>query len=245
MDVSPELRKVLDSVTGKRARIVIDHILRYGHITTEELTKTYGYQHPPRAARDVRDHGVPLETFSVQSSDGRRIGAYRFGEMRSIDSDRYAGRAALPKKLKDRLSIEQGSVCAICRTEMDVRYLQIDHRVPYAVAGEVQFDPTDVQVREFMLLCGSCNRNKSWSCEHCENFEGLSDETVCQCCYWASPDAYSHIALVEARRLSITWGGGDVEMYDVLRAAAEEAGMELADYAKSIIKASIQREDIG
>lgn len=42
------------SVTAKRPRIVIDHILKHGHITTEELKTEYGYDHPPRAARDVR-----------------------------------------------------------------------------------------------------------------------------------------------------------------------------------------------
>jgi len=74
--ISPVLKRLLDSVTGKRPRTVIDHILEHGHVTTEQLTSLYGYQHPPRAARDVRDHGVPLETFRVKSSDGRTIGAY-------------------------------------------------------------------------------------------------------------------------------------------------------------------------
>ena len=36
------------SVTAKRPRTVIDHILQYGYITTEELKEKYGYNHPPR-----------------------------------------------------------------------------------------------------------------------------------------------------------------------------------------------------
>jgi hypothetical protein len=49
----------LKAVTNKRARIVIDHILEHGFITTEELETQYGYKHPPRAARDVRGQGIP------------------------------------------------------------------------------------------------------------------------------------------------------------------------------------------
>ena len=47
--------KLAESITNKRAKIVIDHILKHGFITTEDLEKTYGYNHPPRAARDVRE----------------------------------------------------------------------------------------------------------------------------------------------------------------------------------------------
>ncbi len=47
------------SVTAKRPKTVVDHILEHGSITTEELKEKYGYNHPPRAARDVREHGIP------------------------------------------------------------------------------------------------------------------------------------------------------------------------------------------
>ena len=59
------------SVTDKRPKTVIDHILTHGHITTDELKSQYGYNHPPRAARDVRERGIPLETFRVVGPDGR------------------------------------------------------------------------------------------------------------------------------------------------------------------------------
>jgi hypothetical protein len=63
----------LESITAKRAKTVIDHILKHGHITTEQLKDLYGYDHPPRAARDVREQGIPLETFRVSGSQGRSI----------------------------------------------------------------------------------------------------------------------------------------------------------------------------
>lgn len=44
----------LATIQGKRSRVVIDHILKHGFITTEELETLYGYGHPPRAIRDVR-----------------------------------------------------------------------------------------------------------------------------------------------------------------------------------------------
>ena len=60
-----EFLEYVQSITNKRAKIVIDHILAHGFITTEDLEKTYGYNHPPRAARDVREAGTPLETFKI------------------------------------------------------------------------------------------------------------------------------------------------------------------------------------
>ena len=48
----------LNAITEKRPSTVIQHILKYGFITTEELKGKYGYEHAPRAARDVRERGV-------------------------------------------------------------------------------------------------------------------------------------------------------------------------------------------
>ena len=57
--------KLLRSVKAKRPRTVIAHILEHGQITTEELKDIYGYNHPPRAIRDVREQGIPIITFCV------------------------------------------------------------------------------------------------------------------------------------------------------------------------------------
>jgi transcription initiation factor IIE alpha subunit len=45
-----ELRKLL-KFASKRARRIVEHILKHGQVTTDELRELYGYQHPPRAAR--------------------------------------------------------------------------------------------------------------------------------------------------------------------------------------------------
>jgi len=57
---SDEFMELLNSVEAKRPRTVIQHILQHGFITSQELKDLYGYNHPPRAVRDVREHGVPL-----------------------------------------------------------------------------------------------------------------------------------------------------------------------------------------
>ena len=48
-----EFLERLRAIKSKRPKTVIDHILKHGFITTEELEQKYGYKHPPRAARDV------------------------------------------------------------------------------------------------------------------------------------------------------------------------------------------------
>ena len=62
---------LLNSITAKRPATVIKHILDHGFITSQELKDVYGYNHPPRAVRDVREQGIPVETFRVEGNDGR------------------------------------------------------------------------------------------------------------------------------------------------------------------------------
>jgi DeoR/GlpR family transcriptional regulator of sugar metabolism len=40
------LRSVL-ARASERARRLVEHILQYGQVTTEELRDLYGYDHPP------------------------------------------------------------------------------------------------------------------------------------------------------------------------------------------------------
>ncbi len=60
--LSDDFMEKLNSVTNKRARFVIDKILEQGFCSTQDL-KDGGYEHAPRAARDVRELGIPLVTF--------------------------------------------------------------------------------------------------------------------------------------------------------------------------------------
>jgi hypothetical protein len=78
-NIPQEFLDRLGSISAKRARTVTDHILKYGQISTDDLKKTYGYIHPPRAIQDVRDNGIPIERFNVRDEDGKTIAAYRFG----------------------------------------------------------------------------------------------------------------------------------------------------------------------
>ena len=223
----------LMAVTNKRAKVVIEHILEHGYITTEDLEKTYGYNHPPRAARDVREQGIPLKTFRVKSSDGRSIAAYKFGNPEDIEEGRLGGRKVFAKQLKDTLYLSQKGKCAICAGNFEKRYLQIDHKVPYAIAGDVNYLDSDED--DYMLLCAGCNRAKSWSCEHCPNWETKSSP-ICAQCYWAFPDEYTHIALREVRRLDIFWDSSELEVYEQLKNAARNNFATVPDYVKIIIK---------
>ncbi len=167
----------ISTVRGKRSRIVVEHILEHGFITTEDLESTYGYKHPPRAVRDVREQGVPIETFTVQNAQGRSIAAYRFGDPSDFQRRKIGGRKMFPKAFKAQLVEKASSKCAICIEPYEERYLQIDHRVPYEIAGE-----TTDNAEEYMLLCGSCNRAKSWSCEHCPNWLERKASVICKTC---------------------------------------------------------------
>lgn len=228
-----QIKQLLKEISNKRARIVIEHIMEHGFVTTEELEKKYGYNHPPRAARDVREFGIPLETFRVKHSDGRTIAAYRFGDLTQIQMGRLQGRQTFPKKLKDALYEKQDGKCAICGGRFESRYLQVDHRVPYEVIEDI---PGKLNPNDFMLLCGPCNRAKSWSCEHCENWLSTKSPNICLTCYWGNPENYVHIALHEIRRTDIIWENEEVQTYEKLKEQAEQSQSKIPEYVKKVLK---------
>ncbi len=222
------------SVTAKRPKAVIDHILQYEFITTEDLKETYGYNHPPRAARDVREYGIPLETFRVVGSDGRKIAAYRFGDISKARFSRLSGRTGLSKQIKDELIKSYGCRCFIYLEQVNERELQIDHRVPFEVDGE-----TDLAPENFMLLCGSANRVKSWACEHCQNWIEFKDKSICLSCYWAYPENYMHIAMRQVRRIDLLWDGDEVSVYEALKQRAMSLDKAIPVFVKEIIEREI------
>jgi hypothetical protein len=231
--LSEEFIAFLKRITGKRSRVVIDHILQYGYITTEDLEITYGYNHPPRAIRDVRENGVPIETFRVKNAQGRTIAAYRFGDVTKLQYHKIGGRKTFPTKFKKQLyELAQGK-CAICNTLYEARYLQIDHRIPYEVAGTTD-DIT--RIEDYMLVCARCNRAKSWSCEHCANWQHQQDPLICKSCYWHNPTDYYHIATQPLRRVELVWLDDEIEVYDQLAKQAIEAGVAVPAYIKQALK---------
>lgn len=219
----------LNAITAKRPKTVIQHILKHGFVTTEEL-KNMGYEHAPRAARDVRELGIPLETFYVKDSNGRRIGAYRFGDpsQKQDKLSKASGRTVLSKALKKALVEKYGSKCFIYLQPMEERLLQVDHRVPYEIGGE----QNEKDIDYYMLLSPSANRAKSWTCEHCPNWE-QKDASFCVRCFWAHPENYTHIAGKEQRQIIITFTGNEIEDYNKL---IELVG---TDNAESTIKKMI------
>jgi hypothetical protein len=225
-----EFLELCRSITAKRPKTVIDHILKHGHITTEELKAKYGYNHPPRAARDVRELGIELETFRVPSSSGRKIAAYRFADPTKRNFRRLEGRTGLSKRIKEQLIEKYGCRCFIYLETIDAAALQIDHRVPYEVAGESEELRTD----EFMLLCGSANRAKSWSCEHCDNWRRIKDKSICLSCYWAYPENYAHVAMRQIRRIDLLWQGTEASQYERLKADAQQVGMDMPEFIKRL-----------
>ena len=194
----------LNSVEAKRPRTVIQHILKHGFITSEELKDLYGYDHPPRAVRDVREYGIPIITYKVKGKNGHNIAAYKFGDPSELKSDvsKSAGRTLLSKALKKALIEKYGSKCFIYLETMDESILQVDHRVPYEIGG----DDGKNDINRYMLLSPSANRAKSWTCEHCQNWSA-KDVSFCIKCFWASPEDYEHIAGRKEKVISLVFTG--------------------------------------
>lgn len=205
---------------SKRAETARDILLERGVVTTAELNQL-GYDHPPRAIGDLRDAGVTVIRKMI-SVGGRRMAQYSLVDTKG---SMERGRIPLPKRFREALYDEYHYRCAICGGTYTSRELQADHRVPFRISG----DPKVLALDDFMPLCGSDNRAKSWTCEHCVNWE-RKDTSMCRTCYWASPDEYSHIAGVAERRLILAIRGDDVVTFDSIKAAADAAGISLGEW---------------
>ena len=131
-DLPNDFLEVLDSVTKKRARFVIDTILAKGFCTTEDL-KNGGYEHAPRAARDVRELGIPLITERGKDKDGKTIAVYTFGDWeetkRHNQLSKTGGRTQMTAKLKTALIERYGCRCHLYGEAYPERLLQPDHRI--------------------------------------------------------------------------------------------------------------------
>lgn len=225
--VPRDLAEHIAAVRNKRARFVLDAIAKKGMVTTEEINQA-GYEHPPRAVRDARELGFPIRTIKVKHSNGRTIAAYVFP-----DNARFArgksGRRALTKKQRDTIIDAAGGRCQICGGDEN---LQVDHRIPYEVAGEPAGDSTAI----FMVLCGACNRKKSWSCEHCKNWTGERAITVCETCYWSGSVDYLHVATEQQRRADLVWRKDEIADYERLREKAQQAAEAVPEYIKRLLR---------
>ena len=229
--------KLCKKVKAKRPRTVINHILQHGYITSQELKDQYGYNHPPRAVRDVKEQGIPIKMSRVEGADGRMIAAYRFGDPKQARFAKFRGRTALTNDLKKKLIASQGAKCAIYLEPFAVGELQIDHRIPFEVAGDLPGGK--LKVRDFMLLCRSANRAKSWSCEHCANWLEQKIPKICRACYWAYPENYTHIAMRPVRRMDLIWTGDEIRTYERLKKKTRKLQQEMPAYVKKIIEKNL------
>ncbi len=229
--------KLLRSVKAKRPKTVINHILKHGKITTEELRDIYGYNHPPRAIRDVKEQGIPIRTSRIDGKDGRKIAVYMFGHPSEVRAAQLSGRTSFLSNLKKELIKKYGSRCNIYLELFPEKDLQIDHRIPFEIVGDNNLS----QNRDnYMLLCSSANRVKSWNCENCPNWR-TKDLKICQSCYWAYPESYKHIATKEIRRLDLLWSGEEITDYEFFVQEALRKNKEVPQYVKDVLKSYIKK----
>ena len=92
-----------------------------------------------------------------------------------------------------------------------------------------------------MPICGSCNRAKSWSCEHCRNWTTDRRSQVCKSCYWARPEKYAHIALRVIRRLDVVWREDEVPDYDKLVEMSKDAKKHLPEFVKEVLRKHVRK----
>lgn len=228
-DLDPELVSDIIKRTSGRSRVLVEHILDHGYITTVMLA-SLGYDHPPRAAADVRDRGIPLQTV-VETVDGKRIGHYRFPDNLELDRD-ASGRIAVPIKFQREVLKHYGVIDIFTGVAWDSGQLQIDHRVPFRISGDPK-KPFDIA--DFMPVSPAMNRVKSWVCEACPNWNEKSLAT-CNSCYWAGPDrSYEHVATIPERRLDLVWQAHEVQEFERLLEHSSDRGITVAFLAKQLI----------
>ncbi len=92
----------LNSVTAKKPRAVIQHILKHGSITSEEMRTLYGDEKPSKTIYSVRQRGIPIANRHVKSTQGTSIVSYSFGDPADLDgaTSPKAKRAAYSREFR-------------------------------------------------------------------------------------------------------------------------------------------------
>ncbi len=234
--VKAKAEQHLATKPNSRAAKAIRAILDKGSVTTADLA-VLGYDHPPRAAQDVKDATLPLIMKMVRRADGKRMASYRF----PTEAEAVAGRALRSGRLNVRpmfrreLMKHYGSADTITGAKLPATMLTVDHRVPFQVSGDAGLEDEDIS--QFMLLDRSMQSVKAWTCRHCPNVTtGLLDPEVCGRCFWAYPESYDHVATVEVRRTDIVWQGSDIPLHDRLQERAKNEGVTVAELLKQLAR---------
>ena len=150
-----------------------------------------------------------------------------------------SGRTSFSANLKEALIKSYGARCNIYLEPFPVRELQIDHRIPFEIAGDS--NTLSNYVQDYMLLCASANRAKSRSCENCPNWQ-VKEISACRTCYWAFPESYKHIAMRDIRRLDLLWTEGEVVEYEALLEKAAMIREEPPEYVKNVLRNHLKGE---
>ncbi|WP_414055541.1 helix-turn-helix domain-containing protein [Macrococcus equi] len=225
---------------SKRAKLVVDLLKKHGKVSTYELKELHGYSHPPRAIRDVKESGIPIiRKMEKNSINNSKMAVYYFGEFESFREDILKGRKNFPKKFKDELYKKHDYKCGICKGKYPGRDLQVDHRIPFEVSGDID-DTGLLKIETYMPLCPSDNRKKSFTCEQCENWKLLRNKDICFKCYWANPHDYTHIAMREERRIELVFLEKNKNLYDDIEKRAFLLNESPSDYVIDVLKNNLK-----
>lgn len=232
--IHERLNKLLE-ILPKRPRTVLEKLLKNGSVSTYDLGQL-GYDQPPRAAQDLKEHGVKLTTtFGKHPKSGARMAIYSLADQKIEDIEKFKGRSAFPKHFRNKLFEAHGSKCNLCGEKCAVGVLQIDHRIPFIIAGQEE----QLNIPDYQPLCGSHQRLKSWACEHCPNLLDKKKE-VCKECYWAYPESdYKHVGTIHEKRVSISWiGKEEITEYEEISDFAKKNAISIQQAIKMMIKNS-------
>lgn len=206
----PHLRTLVEAQlnrgnASKRARRVANVIFQHGSCTTTDIERL-GYKHPPRAIGDLRDAGITvtkeMEQYEDESSHAQKPRARYY----IVDiAEGRTSRRPFSKRLVQ--AVKATGHCEVCGAYPP---LQVDHRIPFEIGGERY----PHHAEDYMPLCPSCNRSKSWSCEHCPNWR-TRDTSICKTCFWASPEDYTHVATRQIRLVrGVLSNSDDIRRFD-------------------------------
>ena len=95
----------------------------------------------------------------TSKNTGHKIAAYHFDSPDKITRGRIGGRKVFSKHFRAALIKRYDSRDTITGEKLEPRYLQIDHRIPYAVSGDSSHDEESLEA--YMLLDASSQRTKS------------------------------------------------------------------------------------
>lgn len=221
-----------------RAKAAADLLMEKGVITKYDFEETHvPVSQAPRAIRDLKDHGIPIETLrkiSVPQAK-TKVNRYTLGSIDNINTSMRYGRMYDPTGMKEKLAKLHGDVCVFCGKKLTAKDRELDHKLPVNIFGDLS--PVErLNPDNYQLVCRGCNRLKREATSHGAFDDQREGMDIVKQNYWYDPVQYrkNRDDRLYAHNVIVWNTSKDIQAYKQISQYAKDSSKSFQEALKDI-----------